>query len=314
MQTTKEPHPIVVVGSINADLVAKVDRIPSPGETVLGLEFSVIPGGKGANQAVAIARLGYPVCMIGKIGSDAFGSQLRESLNGAGVDVRAVETVDTASGMALIEVAAQGENSIVVVPGANAKVRPEDIDTHLELLRRAGLVLVQLEIPLETVAHLTTVCAREHIPVIMDPAPARELSPKVLRAVRWFTPNETEAAFYTGVNHGVETIADTQRDALFSLGIQGIVLKQGARGVYLADLGGHGAVIPAFPVTPLDTTAAGDAFNGAFATGLMLGKQPVESAIFAAAAAAISVTRVGAQPSMASLEETEELIEHFRLK
>jgi ribokinase len=252
--------------------------------------------------------------MIGRVGADAFGSQLRESLNGAGVDVGAVETVDTASGVALIEVGAQGENSIVVVPGANARLRPEDIDASLDLLRAAGLVLVQLEIPLETVAHLTTVCAREHIPVMMDPAPAQELSSDLLRAVRWFTPNETEAAFYTGVNHGAPTVAAIQRDALFSLGIQGIVLKQGARGVYLADLGGLDAAIPAFPVKPLDTTAAGDAFNGAFATGLMLGKQPIESAIFAAAAAAISVTRHGAQPSMASLEETEGLIEQFRLQ
>lgn len=312
MQTTKESQPILVVGSINADLVVKVDRIPSPGETVLGAEFSVIPGGKGANQAVAIARLGYPVCMIGKVGSDAFGSQLRESLRGAGVDVRAVETVDTASGVALIEVGEQGENSIVVVAGANARLRPEDIESNLDLLRAAGLVLVQLEIPLETVARLITVCAREQIPVMMDPAPAQKLSSDVLRSVRWFTPNEAEAAFYTGINHGAPTVAATQRDALFSLGIRGVVLKQGARGVYLADLDGLDAEIPAFPVKPLDTTAAGDAFNGAFATGLMLGKEPIEGAIFAAAAAAISVTRLGAQPSMASLEETEELIKQFR--
>lgn len=311
MLTRHEQKPIVVVGSINADLVAHVEKIPRSGETVLGSDFTIHPGGKGANQAVAVARLGYPVLMIGKLGIDAFSDQLRASLRGAGVDIRAVDRVEGACGVALIEVGPRGENSIVVVPGANAKVLPEDIDSNIEILRSAGVVLVQLEIPMQTVAHLTSVCAREHVPVMMDPAPAHELPPEVLRTIRWFTPNETEAAFYTG--SGAETQYDShkQRDALFALGIQGIVLKQGARGVYLADLDGTEAAIPAFPVETVDTTAAGDAFNGAFATGLMLGKSPTESALFAAAAAAISVTRPGAQPSMASREETEALLERF---
>jgi ribokinase len=166
-------------------------------------------------------------------------------------------------------------------------------------------------VPLETVAHLTAVCAREHIPLIMDPAPAQELSAEVLHAVTWFTPNEKESEFYIGGGTAEQEDFRKQRDALFARGIQGVVLKQGSRGVYVGVRKGMNAFIPVFPVRAIDTTAAGDAFNGAFATGLMLGKDPAESARFAAAAAAISVTRQGAQPSMASLEETEALLERF---
>lgn len=310
METRYDRRPIVVVGSINADLVAKVERLPRSGETVLSSNFQIHPGGKGANQAVAVARLGYPVLMIGKLGSDAFGPQLRESLSGAGVDVSAVNTVENASGVALIEVGPQGENSIVVAPGANTEVSPSDIDANIEIFREAGLVLVQLEIPLETVEHLAVVCERENVPMILDPAPARQLPPVLLRAVGWFTPNETEARFYTGGDAAPDEPC-AQRDALLALGIQGLVLKLGARGAYLATSGGTDSVVSAFPVKAIDTTAAGDAFNGAFAVGLMLGKDPVESARFASAAAAISVTRPGAQPSMASREETEALLHQF---
>jgi ribokinase len=312
MGTRHDRKPIVVVGSINADLVAKVEKIPRSGETVLGSDFQIHPGGKGANQAVAVARLGYPVFMIGKLGSDAFGPQLRNSMSGAGVDVSGVDTVEGASGVALIEVGPQGENSIVVAPGANARVSPEDIDAHLDIVRQAGLVLIQLEIPLETVAHLTAVCAREHVAVVMDPAPAQELPPEVLRTVGWFTPNEAETEFYIGGSSADVRDPRQQRDALFARGIQAVVLKRGAQGVYLAVRDGVEAAIPAIPVKAVDTTAAGDAFNGAFAVGLMLGKDPVESARFAAAAAAVSVTRPGAQPSMASREEAEELFERFQ--
>jgi ribokinase len=311
MQTRRDRKPIVVIGSINADLVAKVERIPHSGETILGSDFQIHPGGKGANQAVAVARLGYPVFMIGKLGSDAFGHLLRTSMSMAGVEVSAVGTVEGASGVALIEVDTQGENSIVMARGANTRLSPSDIDANIEILREAGLVLVQLEIPLETVAYLTAVCAREAVPVIMDPAPAQELPREVLRAVTWFTPNETETAFYVGSCTVAADDFRKQMDALFARGIQGVVLKQGSRGVYLGARDGMNASIPAFPVKAIDTTGAGDAFNGAFATGLMLGKTPTESALFGAAAAAISVTRQGAQPSMASREETEALLERL---
>jgi ribokinase len=305
MKVSRDRKPVVVVGSINADLVAQVERIPLAGETVLGSNFKIHPGGKGANQAVAVGRLGYPVSMVGKLGADPFGLMLRSSLREAGVEVDAIASVEEASGVALIEVSQQAENSIVVAPGANYKVTPKDIDANIELLRSAGLVLVQLEIPQETVTYLLALCKRERIPVIMDPAPARELPAELFAAVTWFTPNETEAAFYAGLK---DASLRQQRDALFDRGVAGVILKLGSKGVYLATRAGLEAEIPAFAVKAVDTTAAGDAFNGAFATALMMGKDPVESARFAAAAAAVSVTRPGAQPSMASLHEIEEMM------
>jgi len=295
--------PIVVVGSINADLVCQVNRIPEPGETLLGSNFKIYPGGKGANQAVAAARLGCAVNMIGKVGKDAFASLLRNSLNEAGVDTTAVETVDEASGVALIEVDAKGQNSIVVAPGANGCVQPQDLDCHIDLIREAGVVLVQLETPLKTVERLAQICVELGVPLILDPAPACELPDVVLRAVRWFTPNETEAAFYAG-----SITAEEQRDRLFARGVQGVILKRGAEGVQLAAQDGTHAELKAFRVQAVDTTAAGDAFNGAFAAALMLGGTPAEAVRFAAAAAAVSVTRAGAQPSMATRAEVEALL------
>ena len=298
--------PIVVVGSINIDLVAKAERIPVTGETVLGTEFQTHPGGKGANQAVAVARLGYPVSMIGKLGDDAFGSQLREHLQRAGIDVSAVQTSPGSSGVAVIIVSPSGDNIIVPTPGANATLLPTDLDANVEMIRNAGLVLAQLEIPLETIEHLASICARAGVPLMLDPAPARELPPSVLKASRWFTPNETEAAFYSGING-----SDPKRIAgkLLTQGPQAIVLKLGARGVYLLDSSNLDQQVEAFPVRAIDTTAAGDAFNGAFATALMLGKSPIESARFAAAAAAISVTRPGAQLSMPGMEEVQQMLD-----
>lgn len=300
--------PIVVVGSINIDLVAKADRIPVTGETVLGTEFQTHPGGKGANQAVAVARLGYPVSMIGSLGDDVFGGQLRRHLESAGIDVSAVKTSQGSSGVAVIIVSPSGDNIIVPTPGANAALLPADLDANLEMIRNAGLVLTQLEIPLETVEHLAGICAREEVPLMLDPAPARELPSTLLRAAHWLTPNETEAAFYSGNNS-----SDPKKiaDKLLAQGPQAIVLKMGARGVYLAghDTSNFNQEIEAFRVRALDTTAAGDAFNGAFATALMLGKTPIDSARFAAAAAAISVTRPGAQLSMPNMKEVQQMLD-----
>lgn len=298
--------PIVVVGSINIDLVAKAERIPVTGETVSGTEFQTHPGGKGANQAVAVARLGYPVSMIGRLGDDVFGGQLHKHLQSAGIDVSAVQTSPGSSGVAVIIVSPSGDNIIVPTPGANAKLSPADLDANVEMIRKAGLVLTQLEIPLETVEHLANICAREGVPLMLDPAPARELPPLVLKGARWFTPNETEAAFYSGNNTSdPKTIADK----LLTQGPQAVVLKLGARGVYLSGSSNLNQQVEAFRVRALDTTAAGDAFNGAFATALMLGKSPVESARFGAAAAAISVTRPGAQLSMPSMEEVRQMLD-----
>jgi ribokinase len=298
---SRSQKPIVVVGSINMDLVAKAERIPVSGETVLGTEFKTHPGGKGANQAVAIARLGYPVKMIGKVGSDAFGNQLRSGLEQAGVDVSAIAIVEDSSGIAVIVVSPEGDNAIVVTPGANAALRPADLDANIEMIRNAKLVLTQLETPMETVEYLAQLCEREGVPLMLDPAPAQALSRIVMRRVSWFTPNETEAMFYAAGNkkETPEKIASQLMDQR----LRSVVLKLGASGVYLQSKDGLKMHVPAFPVRAVDTTAAGDAFNGAFAVGLADGRSPEESARFAAAAAAVSVTRVGAQPSMPTFDE-----------
>ncbi|HEY3705400.1 MAG TPA: ribokinase [Terracidiphilus sp.] len=300
----------MVVGSINIDLVATSSHIPFVGETIIGTDFQIHPGGKGANQAVAVGRLGYPVHMIGRIGSDAFGSQLVANLHSAGVDCSGVAISEGASGVAVILVSEQGENCIVVAPGANAKVTPRDVDANLAVIRQAGIVLAQLEIPVETVEHLAEVCDRERIPLILDPAPARPLSGKLLQSVTWLTPNESEAALYCGANGSIEAWEDPETAAqrIKSGGSNGVVLKLGARGAFVASTKQKGELVPAFQVRAVDTTAAGDAFNGAFATALMLGQSPGESARFGAAAAAISVTRPGAQPSMPTFDEVQELI------
>jgi len=298
---------IVVVGSMNLDLAAIAERIPDVGETVIGTDFQILPGGKGANQAVAVARLGYPVRLIGKLGGDAFGAQLRSHLESSGVDMAGVTNDDGPSGVAIIMVSRKGENSIIVAPGANDKVTPQDIFENLAIIRQAGMVLTQLEIPLETVEYLSTICARENVPLVLDPAPASKLPQNVLEQVGWFTPNETEAAFYGAETsgHSGSEIPDEIAARLLGRGCQGVVLKMGSKGCYLASQTGIREFIPAFEVKAVDTTAAGDAFNGAFAVGLMLGKSPRESARFAAGVAAVSVTRRGAQPSMPTMADVE---------
>jgi ribokinase len=308
--------PVVVVGSINTDLVAVTRRIPIVGETVIATDFQTHPGGKGANQAVAVARLGYPVQLIGRLGNDAFGTELRTYLQSAGVGITGVATSDGVSGVAMVVVSERGDNSIVVAPGANSKVTPEDLDANISLLRGAGMVLAQLEIPVETVAYLAQICARENVPLILDPAPASELPTGIFKNIAWFTPNQTEAAFYLGNKHAESarpTSAETAQMFL-SNGCRGVVLKMGAHGTYLASQDGIASLVPAFSVNAIDTTAAGDAFNAGFATGLMLGKSPLDSAAFAAAVAAISVTRTGAQPSMPSMAEVEKFMENESLK
>jgi ribokinase len=302
--------PIVVVGSINTDLVAGAARLPLAGETVLGSNFEIHPGGKGANQAVAVSRLGYPVQLIGKVGADEFGEQSRSYLQSAGVDVSAVEVDPGTSGVAMIAVSSGGDNSIIVVPGANGHVSPEFIDVHLEMIRGAGIVLTQLEIPIETVQHLAELCWREGIPLMLDPAPAQNLPSSVLRRLQWFTPNETEAAFFAAQSvNGGESLQPAQiADTLLAAGIRGVILKMGPRGSYLASAHGLARMIPSYHVTAVDTTAAGDAFNGAFATALMLDMRAETAAQFASAAAAISVTRRGAQPSMPGRDEVTRLV------
>ena len=300
--------PIVVVGSINLDLVVGADRIPRVGETVTGKTFHTYFGGKGANQAVAAARLDYPVAMIGCVGTDSFGVQLRQGLTDARVDTTGVRAVSGSSGVALITTSSQGENNIVVVPGANACLDPTLLEKQASWLEQAGILLTQLEIPLETVEYLAQFAERKNIPLMLDPAPARDLPKSLLRRVSWITPNETEIQEL--LRSSIASCEDYCKAAecLLACGPKNVLLKMGSHGALVAQQGGLRKIVPAFPVNPVDTTAAGDAFNGGFAVGLMKGMSAIESASFASAVAAISVTRPGAQPSMPALKEVEQFI------
>ncbi|WP_231737828.1 ribokinase [Terracidiphilus gabretensis] len=301
--------PIVVVGSINTDLVSLTERIPLAGETVLGSDFKIYPGGKGANQAVAIARLGYPVRMIGRVGTDSFGRDALQHLKSAGVDAELVGTSDGSSGIAVICVSAKGENSIIVTPGANATLTPPDVDEHISVIRGASAVLAQLEIPIETVEHLGELCAQEGVPFLLDPAPAAVLPGRLFSRITWFTPNQMEAAFYAnGKADGTQFKSSSIADELLRKGVHGVVLKMGADGVSVFTNERDLESIPAYAVQAVDTTAAGDAFNGGFAVGLAKGMSPIESARFASAVAGISVTRRGAQSSMPTIQEVEEFL------
>jgi ribokinase len=302
--------PILVVGSINLDLVAAAPRIPVVGETISGTQFQTFYGGKGANQAVAIGRLGHFVAMLGKVGTDAFGPQLRQALASAGVNADAVEAAPGSSGVALIATTNRGENSIIVIPGANGQVTAQYLDQHRQQIESAGIVLAQLEIPMPTIEHLAKLTKAAGVPLMLDPAPAVPLSAQLLRSVDWLTPNETETRILLN-----DAQAALDRDgviraaeSLLALGTRNVVVKLGERGAFVAERNGNRVFVPTYNVSAVDSTAAGDAFNGAFAVGLVSGKSPEQSARYAAAVAAISVTRQGAQPSMPSAEEVDRFL------
>jgi ribokinase len=296
--------PVVVVGSINMDLVARTPRIALAGETLTGTGFDTTPGGKGANQAVAVARLHYPVAMVGMVGEDVFGQALLDNLAHAGVDTGAVARTSGPSGVAQIQVAEGGQNSIIVVPGANGQVKPAYIHQHERLIRSAGMVLCQLELPIETIAGTLELCAAANVPVMLDPAPAATLPESVWPRVTWFTPNESEAALYVDKDLTIEETAKH----LLAKGITGVVLKRGSEGAYVSVGNGKDAWVAAFEVKAIDTVGAGDCFNGAFAVALLEGLNPLRAARFASAAAAISVTRRGAKASMPSRSEVDEFL------
>jgi len=295
---------IVVVGSINLDLVAISPRIPLPGETIMGTNFQTFYGGKGANQAVAAARLGAPVKMIGRVGDDSFGKQLVDGLRAAGVHTDCITRTLGSSGVALITTDVHGENTIVVIPGANEQLSCSDLEKYDNVLKNAGIILAQLEIPMDTIAFLADRAQKHNVRLLLDPAPARALSANLLAKCAWITPNETEAMVLCGPQPG--SLEDQDVAGLLQRsGSRNIVLKQGARGVIVKQGTQPGVRVNGFSVKAIDTTAAGDAFNGAFACGLLSGKPAQESARFANAVAAISVTRRGAQPSMPDLAEVQ---------
>ena len=296
---------IVVVGSSNTDMVIRVPHIPRPGETVLGTDLTMAGGGKGANQAVAAARAGGRVTLVARVGDDVFGGQAVAAFAADGLETRFVlRTPGISSGVALINVDDRGENSISVASGANARLSVEDVKSAAAAFEEADIVLLQLESPLETVAAVVRAAGERGVPVVLNPAPARPLDSDLLSGVSVLTPNETEAELLSGIPVRDEGGVREAAARLRRRGPRAVVITLGDRGVYASspDLEGF---FPAFRVEAVDTTAAGDVFNGALAVALAE-KRPLPEALrFAQAAAAISVTRPGAQPSAPTRAEIE---------
>ena len=308
---TRSGPSILVIGSINADLVARVDRLPKPGETILAEHVASVSGGKGANQAVAAARLGASVRMLGRVGDDVFGRQLISGLLDAGICTEYVATLPhVSSGVAMIQVDAQGENVITVASGANALLTPNDVFAAEELFESADMLMVQPEIPIDTVVAAVEMAERHGVPVILDPAPApRTPLPLPLAKLCVLTPNQSEAAAISGMN--VDDLASAKSAAaeLLQRGAPCVVLKLGRTGALLATSPEAMQHIGAPEVEAVDTTAAGDAFTAAMAVELASGA-PLEDAVrFACAAGAVAVTKLGAQPAMPTRAAVDELRE-----
>jgi ribokinase len=299
---------IVVVGSSNTDMVIRVPRIPRAGETVLGGEFLTAAGGKGANQAVGAARSGGTVTLIARVGRDIFGDQAVAGLRRDGVDVSCVYRDKlTPSGVALIFVAKDGENSIAVAGGANAKLSPTDVKKATRVIRSAALLLAQLETPLATVTAAVELAVKAGVQVILNPAPARPLANSLLQLISILTPNETEAELLTGIKVTDEGAAAKACSKLRSRGVRTVILTLGKRGAFLSDVNGQ-QLVPGFKVKTVDSTAAGDIFNGALSVALAEGKTVLDAVRFANAAAALSVTRLGAQSSAPTRADVEKLL------
>jgi ribokinase len=299
---------IVVIGSSNTDLIIRVPRIPRAGETLLGGEFMSAAGGKGANQAVGAARAGGKVALIARVGVDAFGDRAITGLRRDGINVsRVFRDRRAASGVALIFVAKDGENSIAVAGGANAKLSPADVRKAAGVIRSAALLVAQLETPLATVSTAVRLAVKAGVQVILNPAPAQPLPNQLLKLISILTPNETEAELLTGIRVTDQAAAARACAKLRARGVRTVILTLGARGAYLADVSGQ-FLVPGFKVKAVDSTAAGDIFNGALSVALAEGKNLSEAVRFANAAAALSVTKLGAQPSAPTRIEIERFL------
>lgn len=299
---------LCVLGSINVDHVIRVPYFPKAGETLTGYGYQISYGGKGANQAVAAARLGADVQFIGTIGNDPIGQEMKSAFAQAGIDTSAIMTIsDQSTGLAMIQVSDEGENSIVISAGANSALTPDLVVQHQSAIEQADMLLVQLESPPQAVESAIAMAKSAGTVVVLNPAPAQKLPESLLKQVDIITPNETEAEILTGVKISDELTACRAATYFHQLGIETVLITLGSKGVYVSENGGvqQGKIISGFRVKAVDTTAAGDTFNAGVVTALLEGKPLADAIRFANAAAALSVTRQGAQGAIPTREETE---------
>ena len=300
---------ITIVGSLNMDLVIRSPRIPQPGETIIGSEFQTVPGGKGANQAVAAARQGGQVTMVGRVGEDTFADALLENLASAEIDATYVHRdKQAASGVALIVVDDHGENIIVVASGANMRMTEKDVEAAEAAIAESDVLLLQLEVPLPVVKRAAQIAQSHSVTVVLNPAPARELPPDLLASVDVLVPNESEAALLTGLPVGSQSELEKAASKILNLGVRSVVITLGKRGAFLASADYKSKIYEAFSIQPVDTTAAGDAFVAGLAVNYGAGKTLPDAIRWGNAAGAVAASRFGAQTSLPKRNEVQELL------
>lgn len=294
-----EAKKLVILGSVNADHILNVAHFPLPGETISGNQFQMVFGGKGANQAVAAGRCGANISFLACLGNDDIGKKAKAQLMTDNIDTKSIELIDdVATGVALIFVNQQGENVIGIHAGANGRLDTSYVQRHGNIIKEADALLMQLESPLDSVLKAAEIAKQENVQVILNPAPAQALPDELLSLVDIITPNETETEYLTGIKVIDDESAQQAADVLHHKGIKTVLITLGSRGVWVSEKNNKGCIVPAFKVKAVDTIAAGDTFNGALITALLEGQSMMSAIKFAHAAAAIAVTRAGAQPSV----------------
>ncbi len=294
-----EAKKLVILGSVNADHILNVAHFPLPGETISGNQFQMVFGGKGANQAVAAGRCGANISFLACLGNDDIGKKAKAQLMTDNIDTNSIELIDdVATGVALIFVNQQGENVIGIHAGANGRLDTSYVQRHGSIIKAADALLMQLESPLDSVLKAAEIAKQENVQVILNPAPAQALPDELLSLVDIITPNETETEYLTGIKVIDDESAQQAADVLHHKGIKTVLITLGSRGVWVSEKNSKGCIVSAFKVKAVDTIAAGDTFNGALITALLEGQSMMPAIKFAHAAAAIAVTRAGAQPSV----------------